>query len=77
MQRTISKTPKKSTFRRLDKYLYVARTIQCPPALAIAVCVTRNAGLSPRSISRDLDIPITVVNMVLRAAEPFLRKRRT
>jgi hypothetical protein len=76
MGRTIPKAAPKSTFRRLDKYLYVARTIECPPAAAVAVCVMRNTGRSPRLISRDLDIPITVVNMILRAAEPFLRKRK-
>jgi hypothetical protein len=76
MGRTIPKAAPKSTFRRLDKYLYVARNLECPPAAVIAVCVMRNAGRSPRTISRDIDIPITVVNMILRAADPFLRKRK-
>jgi hypothetical protein len=76
MGRTISKTPKKSTFRRLDKYLYVARTLQLDPSQVIAVCVMSNCGRQKRTIAKHLNLPESRVRVILVAAEPFLRKRR-
>ncbi len=77
MGATILKPPRKSTFRRLDKYLYVARTLQLDPATVVAVCVMQNAGRRAGTIARDLNVTRETVNKVLVAAEPFLRKRKS
>jgi hypothetical protein len=76
MAKSVAHPARKSTFRRLDKYLYLARTIGLSPATVIAVCVMANSGRSARIITRDLGIPADDTRQILTAAEPFLRKRR-
>lgn len=70
------KPARKSTFRRLDKYLYVARTMGFDPARVIAVCVMSNSGRNWRSIACHLQTDGESVRAILEAAAPFLRKRR-
>lgn len=76
MAETIPKPQRKSTFRRVDKYLYVASTMQAPPAYVIAVCVLANSGRHRRAIARELDLSLILVDKILLAADPFLRKRK-
>jgi len=76
MGKKIAEPARKSTFRRLDKYLYVARTTGYDPAIVIAVCVMRNSGRSVRQIGKELELGAAILTPILDAAEPFLRKRR-
>jgi hypothetical protein len=76
MDGTIPKPKPKATFRRLDKYLYLARTLDLDPATVIAVCVMNNSGRRIGTIARDLTVSRETVGKILVAAEPFLRKRR-
>jgi hypothetical protein len=76
MGEKIAEPARKSTFRRLDKYLYVARTTGYDPATVIAVCVMANSGRAPRRIAKELGQKVSDILSVLDAAEPFLRKRR-
>ncbi len=77
MDGNIQRRPRKATFRRLDKYLYVARhLVHASPAEVVAVCVMHNSGRSARVICQDLELRAEAVKAILGAAEPFLRKRR-
>lgn len=74
MARTIARSKPKATFRRRDKYLYVARTIGMPPTHVVAVCVFLSAGIGTRKVASDLNLPHDDVVAIKVAAEPFLRK---
>ncbi len=76
MGEKIAEPARKSTFRRLDKYLYVARTTGRDPAQVIAACVMTNSGRSAKQVALELGQKVSDILSILDAAEPFLRKRR-
>lgn len=62
--------------RRQDRWVDLADRLALRRADVIAVCVFLNMRRRTVSISRELDVPLDVVERIAAAAQPLLRQTR-